>query len=117
MSVQLKIKVTRKQIDGGCRLNGRYCGIALAARDIFRQAHVTASSIRPFYYDDDRYTEIPLPENAMRFIRDFDGTEYDKRPDLPELEFEITIPDEVIEKINIDELRPLLVNHPTLELI
>jgi hypothetical protein len=129
MSVQLKIKVTKEVLFKSrmCQTElGMNCAISLAVRDILPNAIVGRYYIAPFYYtgykngenwEPDRTCMIPLPIEASSFTQDFDYSAPAQRVLLPELEFEITIPDEVIEKINIDELRPLLQNHPTLELI
>lgn len=117
----LKIKVTKDILEKSKNCNemvGQNCAVALAVRDVFPAAHVLHHQIRPF--SDDPYLikqRILLPKEATLFIIDFDRAEPGQRPYLPEIEFEIQIPDEVIEKINIDSLRPLLQNHPTLELV
>ena len=53
---------------------------------------------------------IPLPIIAQHFIKLFDGFYLTPklRLLLPEFEFTIDIPDEVIEQINIDEVRELI---------
>jgi hypothetical protein len=125
MSVQLKIKVTKSILERSknCQLSAggqgcvtRNCAVALAVRDIFPNASVTGPYMRAKFNDGDDL-KIILPRKVALFVSRFDSSTPEQRPNLPELEFEITIPDEVIERINIDELRPLLVNHPTLELI
>jgi hypothetical protein len=99
------------------------CAIALAVREIFPFAWVGEDEIDPFYrtivgFEFRPLSErIELPTNAKNFITRFDGTSADDRPLLPEISFEVEIPDCVIDQINIDELRPLLANHPTLELV
>lgn len=124
MPATLKIKVTKEILEAskmcGIGLKGddwaeatnSNCAVALAVRDIFPQATifqtlmvVLGKSIRfPFY--------------VTQYIKAFDNCAVpEERLKLPEFEFEVSIPDEVIDQINIDEIRPLLVNHPTLELI
>jgi hypothetical protein len=118
--MQLKIKVTKDILR-----RAMYCGttkgfisencpIALAVRDIFPEAVVEYYHINPF-----KGSTLEIPHNAEQFIKRFDmlsGSPKD-RLGLPEYEFTINIPDNVIEQINIEELRPLLINHPTLELV
>ena len=127
----LKIKVTkeilRKSMYCGTELStkdtvGANCAFALALRDIFPYAHVTATGIDFFYHSSTDKDLLPvdqvkLPLEAGNFIFQFDNVPPPVRLTLPEIEVEISIPDEVINQINIDELRPLLENHPTLSLI
>jgi hypothetical protein len=122
--VQLKIKVTKEIL-----MKSRYCGtvntgescaIACAVRDIFPNAYVGTREIfvNKEDLDDDACKQtIQLPEEATEFIHEFDKGNPASRTELPELEFIVDIPDAVIDHINIDEIRPLLTNHPTLELI
>lgn len=123
--ISLKIKVT-KDVLKATKNCGRYlsdnvttnCAIAFAVRDIFPNARVYGSGELNFFGDavsKGIYTSLPI--KAHEYMNKFDVTESFERELLPELEFEINIPDEVIERINIEEIKPLLVNHPTLELL
>ena len=51
-----------------------------------------------------------LPVIAQQFIKLFDGFYLmpNLRPSLPEFEFTINVPEEVIDEINIDELKALI---------
>ena len=53
--------------------------------------------------------KIPMTVIAQQFIKLFDGFRFTPRLRLvlPEFEFRIDIPGEVIEQINIDEVREL----------
>jgi hypothetical protein len=124
---KLKIKVTKEILERSKRCGikkygvpkkevGESCAIALAVRDIFPMAHVTRWNICSEGIDVLK-SYIKLPTEATHFIDLFDTAGEEMRTSIPEFEFEISIPDEVIEEINIDEIKPLLVNHPTLELI
>ena len=119
---KLKIKVTKDILERSkmCGTNegetvSQNCAVALAIRDIFPLAAVDGDNIWPNFSLADEL--IPLPKDARVYIIEFDNTHPVERPCLPEIEFEIQIPDSVIEKINIEELKPLLENHPTLQLI
>lgn len=133
--VKLKIKVTegilKKSKHCGknkktFRFEETNCAIALAVRDIFPKAYVEGSSV---YFDSEldesgRVSILrgigisaKLPPLAQDFIENFDFASPFKRVKMAPIEFEIKVPNCVIEKINIDELRPLLENHPTLELV
>lgn len=128
---KLKITVTKeilersKDCEDGSAKN---CAIALAVRTIFPNALVGQTFMIPFGRTDgykgsiQKFTYGPsncvaLPESATKFIRQFDQLEPEERSQMPEISFEIEIPDEAIEKINIEELRPLLTNHPNLALV
>ena len=88
------------------------CGVSEAVRDIFPDAITSSWDISPF----NTSLRINLPIEARMFIHAFDRAMPNERLMMPELEFEVSIPDSVIEKINIDEIKPLLVNHPSLKL-
>ena len=118
---KLKIKVTKEILErskycGGGDLNvSQNCAVALAVRDIFPKAAVDGDYIWPDA--DIKEGLMPLPREVSAYIIEFDNLYPQDRPKLPEIEFEVEIPDSVIEKINIEELKPLLQNHPTLQLI
>jgi hypothetical protein len=115
----LKIKVTKdileksKYCDQAASKAKYNCAVSLAIRDIFPESYVMQNYINPMV----GCHVISLPEEARDFIGKFDISSPEERMLMPELEFEISIQDSTIEKINIDELRPLLQNHPTLQLI
>lgn len=120
MSTTLKIKVTKEILrkSAGCaypKLENN-CAIALAVREIFPKAKVESDYIFPFGRES-YSTSIDLPTKAKNFIDKFDEKDFAARIKMRPIEFTISIPNKVINKINIDELKPLLVNHPTLELI
>lgn len=118
--MKLKIKVTKDILEKSkdCYTNSiQNCAIALACRDVFPTCNVTACYIRPFPCTKMSDIEIGLPNKAFEYVVRFDSSSPEERVLMPEIEFEINIPDEVIEQINIDELRPLLANHKNLELV
>lgn len=127
---KLTIKVTREILGRSCNCStendqnyGSNCAIALAVREIFPTAWVYPESIRPFYTglledDDDPVDElIKLPHDACRFIAKFDEFTPALRACMKELEFEVEVPDKVIEKlVSIEEVREILRTSKTLEL-
>lgn len=133
MSVELKIKVTKEIINKTrfCGLKGEEsvdnyssnCAIALAVRDIFPIAYVGPCFITVCTHDNSFM--IDLPVEATEFIHEFDDATGAKslveciqwRQSLDPIEFSIQVPDELIEKINIDEISKVLENHPNLELV
>lgn len=132
--MKLTIKVTKEilerskmcgEIENSIGRLNTHCAIALAARDIFPNAIVEQTYIAPFpkkfadymgskAWGDQHIIELPL--TAIGFISSFDRATPEVRVKMPELEFTVDIPDNVIEQINIDEIKPLLENHPTLSL-
>jgi hypothetical protein len=125
MPVSFKIKVTTEILELSKRCGeeeieiiGENCAITLALKDIFSEVVVTGDYIHPFGIDDCvRWDElkIPLPKIAQDFIKVFDSLAAipNQQLRLPEFEFEISIPDEIISEINIDEVTVL--NYPSLQ--
>jgi hypothetical protein len=123
MPFQLKISITKKIIEQckNCgRGNeqheiGRNCAVAVALINIFPDAYVTNYYIYPFGigYEKEEILKITLPLIAQQFIKLFDG--FSPTPNLrlllPEFEFTIDVPDEVVEQINIDEVKELIKGH------
>jgi len=120
MPVQFKIAIT-KEIIAHCKNCGtgnethrieNNCAIAFALADIFPKVHVTNLCIFPFGIEGDTQNDIkiPLPLIAQQFINLFDGFRFAPRLRLllPEFGFTIDVPDEVIEQINIDDVRELI---------
>lgn len=92
------------------------CAIALAIRDIFPNASVGTQTIS-FNTKAGDGVFVYTPPIATRFIGQFDIRSAKERVMLNPISFEIEVPESVIESINIDELKPLLENHPTLQLL
>lgn len=87
------------------------CAIALAVRDIFPWANILPNSIKPFGPG----FKLVIPHDQFDFITQFDelADTPELRLELPELSFEIDLPQEVIDAINIDDIH----KSETLELI
>ena len=121
MPTQFKIVITKKIIEQciNCgtsddpRLVENNCAIAVALADIFPEVHVTSRYIFPYGIDHEKRLQIPIPVIAQQFIKLFDGFRLTPRLRLllPEFEFTIDIPDEVIEQVNIDDVRFLIENN------
>jgi len=121
MEVQFKIKITKEILERSKECGafndvdkiGNNCAIALAVKDLFPNVFVTVHHIYPFGVDESNeynYLRIELPKIALDFIKLFDSLRSipKARLSLPEFEFEILIPDEIISQINIDEIEFLL---------
>jgi len=120
MPVEFKIRVTKEIIEH-CKYCGaennkqeinKNCAVAFALKDIFPDVYVTNYYIFPFGIDTEegQGTKIVIPVIAQQFIKLFDGFYLmpDLRPLLPEFEFTIDIPDKVIDRVNIDEMKELI---------
>lgn len=117
MPVQYKIRITKKIIEHckncGTENNkkdiGSNCAVAFALKDIFPAVYVTDCYIFPFGVDaaKEKNIKIMLPVIAQQFIKLFDGFYLmpNLRPSLPEFDFTISISNEVLDHINIDEVR------------
>lgn len=113
---KLQIKITKDILERSkmCPMDSTVssnCAVALAVRDIFPEASITSRYITPFLG-----ASIRLPEKASNFIYEFDMLSYspEQRLKLPEMEFEIDIPDSIINQIDISNIYE---NHPTLKLV
>lgn len=93
------------------------CAVALAVQDIFPRASVGTTHINPFPWDI-MARPIYLPPEAIAFINQFDDLagKPEERMALPELSFEVEIPEEILATIDISEISVLLENHPTLKI-
>ena len=120
MPVQFTIRITKEIIEHckkcGTENNkrdiGSNCAIAFALKDIFPNVYVTGYYIFPFGIDAGKEEDIKItmPVIAQQFVKLFDGFSLmpNLRPLLPEFEFSINIPGEIIDEINIDELTELI---------
>lgn len=126
MSVKMKIKVTR-QILIDSRLCGAKddeevpsnCAIALAVRQLFPDAFVGARYIDPFYHSEEisHAGHIVLPIAAQNFITEFDSYTMIQRLRMPHLEFEVDIPDVIINALPLPDISKLIKDSRTLELV
>lgn len=138
MSTKLQIRVTKAILNksaycGHVKSEGQYiasddetvspgtnCAIALAVRDIFPEAHVSGLFIYPFGLNiPDIIPAIPLPTSAIFFIQNFDDKMPDQRRKMEPFEFEIDVPDNVLQHafpIEAD-LKEIFKEHATLRFI
>jgi len=120
MAVEFKIRITKEIIEH-CKYCGaennehelsRNCAVAVALKDIFPDVYVTNYYIFPFGIDTEERENIKIimPVITQQFIKLFDG--FSLMPNLrlllPEFEFEISIPDEAINRINISEIKDFI---------
>jgi len=125
MGVLFKINITKEILASSkdCGINndtetiGKNCAIAIALKDIFPEVFVTDHHIYPQGIKEADSVEdlkIMMPKIAQDFVRIFDSLKgiSKLRLLLPEFEFEILIPDEIISQINIDDLKAIASNNP-----
>lgn len=137
--MKLKIIVDKACLEASknCNINGpsgenmigQNCAIGRAIHDIFPDSWVATEFI--LFYDEGYdilsnimsgfnppYVTVNLPKVAREFISEFDNTTSDKRADMNEIEFEIDVPESVIENIgDMEEVKRLISTSPTLELV
>ena len=123
MPVQFNIRITKDILEhckncgaeNDTREIGRNCAVAFALKDIFPDVYVTNYYIFPLGIDTKKTEDIKIavPLVAQQFIKLFDGFYMmpNLRVLLPEFEFTINVPEEVIDQINIDELKELIDDH------
>lgn len=117
----LTIKITKEVLErsAGCGringggLSGENCAVSLALRDILPKASVATEYIMPFGRFNVTGDLIQLSDEAINFIKIFDGALPSERLELQPFSFEITLPDSVIEAIEIGDVE----KSETLELI
>lgn len=96
------------------------CAIALAIRDLFPYAWIYNTNVQ-FLEADNLHSRIigkcELPKKAIKFILNFDVALPEERMKMRPISFEIEIPEEVIETINIEEALNIVSKGKTMELI
>lgn len=125
MPLTLKIKVTKDVLKASkmCGFTtgriGRTCAVAVAVRDVF--PHVSVGTDRIFFFRNDDNTDVlaycSLPVEARKFLEEFDCASPEERVKMGELEFEIQVPDIVVELLNIDDVKEILKECETIELV
>jgi hypothetical protein len=118
MSVKLKIKITKDIVLSSQRCHGSRCAFANAVRDILPDAWISEIAITPFHFSATLRdsSKFALTEEMSGFIYWFDQATLEEKEAFTEKEFELEIPDWVIDKIDIESIRSLLQNHPVLTL-
>lgn len=101
---------------------GFNCAISLAVNDLFDMAWVSHESISIGQKYEDIFEtthslSINLPSEARLFIRKFDMLYPEERGGMQPIEFEIYVPDDVIESIGLSEVHRILKESKTLELV
>ena len=123
---KLKIKVTKEvyqksmycgTAQGGGECITQNCAIAVAVRDVFPHAEVGADDIVFSPLEMIGVAQLPQIAKSMIVLFDSFTDNPEVRLHLPEFEFEIEVPDEVVDSIGINEIKEILKTSKTLELV
>lgn len=101
---------------------GFNCAVALAINKLLSHAWVCSGCIEIFetldqFINDECAYKIPMPSQVEQFINMFDQKPPTERVNMTPFSFEIDVPDELINKIGIDEVYAILWQSKTLELV
>lgn len=108
MSTTLTIHITKEVLEESKNCSGakgRTCAVAVAIRHIWPKAYVCTDEA---YLNGKWYKDVAkLPLMAQNFIDGFDRSTPEVRIAMEPISFNIVVPDEVINQINIDEVLKL----------
>lgn len=101
---------------------GFNCAVALAINKLLPHAWVLSDSIDIFetldqFINDECAYKIIMPSTVAQFIKAFDDYHPTERMNMTPFSFEIDVPEELINKIGIDEVYAILWQSKTLELV
>lgn len=118
----ITLNVTQRNIDDGCANDGNNCPIAKAWGDVMGGGLVDVGSTyvrwRESIQAEDYRLRLPLPMNAMWFVRAFDRYHEESNlyaDSVKPFSFELEIEDALIEKHFPHLLLPLAVAEPVTE--
>jgi hypothetical protein len=119
--MKIRIHVTKEILEKtkSCPCNIENCAISEAVRGIFPNAYAIYFNLHPFPLSyEDVGIGIKLPWEATLFIINFDKAPTDEhRAAMQPISFDIEVPDEVIEKIGINQVHKILSESKTLEYV
>lgn len=92
------------------------CAVAKAIRRLLPDARVTSDLLYPLG-ESDPITCIELPNEAKKFIKSFDSLNAANRVKMNPIQFEIVLPNTVIDQIGISSAYKILSESKTLELV
>jgi len=100
-------------VPGEAEVLGNVCPIATTIKDMFPDVYVANEYLFP--YGQKSTLKIKLPQIARNFINLFDSLCMmpNVRLKIPAFEFEIEIPEEVIEKVSIENVMADYTNNNT----
>lgn len=130
--IHITEEILKRSANCGTDKIGQNCAIGLAIHDLLSDKSFVGSTkinIIKEGVEFDKYGNysvsqpskpivIDLPDEAIKFIRLFDSFTPNQRvTDIQELSFEIDVPEEVIDMINIDEVKRICEESPSLSLV
>lgn len=111
----MRIEITREVLfdSASCKTENlnTNCAIAEAVADVFPNTWIGGGAI--CFLDDSGnvIASTPLPEEATEFIAEFDRLTPVQRVQMEPIGFDIVVPSEVIDSINLEEIEEhLLLN-------
>ncbi len=119
----LKITVTKKILEQSkmCGFSpetrgniSHNCAIILAIQKLFPEGFVGS---RYIHFDGYGSESVLLPPIAKKFINNFDSIRPEERVKMPEIAFEVEVPESISNKWDISSLTEILKDSETLELI
>ena len=118
--IKLQVKVTKEILRESmyCGMDGKLpnsnCAVALAVRQIFPKASVGSVGYLPFGYIGNQ-----IKHDGSEFISLFDSLKStpEKRLSIPETTVTLDITDEILERINLEDMSNMVSKIEHLELI
>lgn len=128
--MKLNVEITKEILNRSANCSGSVglnCAIGLAIYEIFGGRSWVETDLIVIQKNKieegdimlkaNTVAEIELPQEAQDFIADFDQFKPGQRKEMQPFSFEIDVPDEVIEMINIDEIYKVLETSTCLKLV
>lgn len=121
---KILIHITRNILErsANCRSKDRAanCAFALATKELLPLAAVGVWAIYPVFFGggpEKTRKNFPISDKMSLFILDFDEKTPEQRRNMLEESFELEIPDNVLEEIDISDVHKILEESETMELI
>lgn len=119
---KIKIHITKDILRKSRNCGGQAdnCAFSQEIRELFPEAAVGTRTIYPNFMNRDREKAsnwFGITEEMTNFIKKFDAFSPEQIVQMPELSFEIEIPDEVLEQMDISDVHKILAESSTMELV
>ena len=120
--IKLQVKVTKEILRESMYCNQQYhnnCAIAIAIKEIFPKSETYGESVFILGSDSEVYPIMGLEakHDGKEFIEKFDKSNPQKRSLMPETIVTLDITDEILEKINLEDMSNMVSKIEHLELI
>lgn len=130
---RITVNITKEVLEASANCTktmfiGQNCAIGKAIHDLIPNSSVGRMDVvwhpknidiikllsKSNWTGNENIIHIPLPVEASIFIIRFDNLMPAERVQMTPFSFDIELPDEIINEINIDEVKRILEHHPTL---